>query len=122
MIFRQHIPGPPLAEYVAWFWFYADWVPDHSREHVLPDGTFELIINLQEQPRKLFDREDAARYTSFRRGWLSGAHSEYLVIDALPASSMMAIRTPVPCPTDPGFRAAGGSGLEDIWCDASVMP
>ena len=41
---------------------------------------------------------------------------------ALPCSSRMAMRTPVPGPTEPGLRAAGGSGFEDIWCDASVMP
>jgi hypothetical protein len=35
---------------------------------------------------------------------------------------MMLIRTSVPRPTDPGLRAAGGSGLDDIWCAASVMP
>jgi AraC-like DNA-binding protein len=86
-----HTPGPPLAHWVDWFWFYDDMYPDHSREHVLPDGTFELIINLQAQPRKLFDRLDASRYQSFRRGWLSGSQSEYLVIDALPDSSMIGV-------------------------------
>jgi len=40
----------------------------------------------------------------------------------LPASSMIAIFTPVPGPTDPGLRAAGGSGFDAIWCDASLIP
>ena len=31
-------------------------------------------------------------------------------------------RLPSPRPTDPGFRAAGGSGLLASWCAASVMP
>ena len=35
---------------------------------------------------------------------------------------MMPIFTPVPGPTDPGLRSAGGSGLDAIWCDASVIP
>jgi AraC-like DNA-binding protein len=91
MMFCRHIPGPPLASYVDWFWYYDDWHPDHSREHVLPDGTFELIVNLRDEHRKLFDRKDAARYQSFRRGWLSGTQSEYIVIDALPGSSMIGV-------------------------------
>jgi AraC-like DNA-binding protein len=91
MTFRQHIPRHPLTQYIAWFWYYDGLETDHSREHVLPDGSFELIINLQEQPRKLFDREDSARFESFRRGWISGAQSEYLVIDSLPGASMMGV-------------------------------
>ena len=42
--------------------------------------------------------------------------------DDCPAASMMPILTPVPGPTEPGLRAAGGCGFEHIWCDASVMP
>ena len=29
---------------------------------------------------------------------------------------------PVPGPTEPALRAAGGNGLEAIWCEASVIP
>jgi AraC-like DNA-binding protein len=87
----RHCPVFPLSRYVDFFWYYVDFNPDHTREHVLPDGTFELIINLQETPRKLFSRSDPGRYTSFRRGWISGAHSKFLVIDALQGSSMIGI-------------------------------
>ncbi len=89
MIFCHHTPDFPLARFVEFFWFYEDFYPSHSLEHVLPDGTFELVIDLREVPRKLFDRDNSQRYASFRRGWVSGAHSKYLVIDALPASSMI---------------------------------
>ena len=54
MSIYRHIPAPPLNQYVDFCWYYVDLSPDHDREHVLPDGTFELIINLQEIPRKLF--------------------------------------------------------------------
>jgi AraC-like DNA-binding protein len=58
-------------------------------EHVLPDGCFELVINLLETPRRLFDRTDPRRATSFQGGWISGAHSEYIVIDTAPGASMI---------------------------------
>ena len=70
---------------------YVDLSPDHDREHVLPDGTFELIVNLQEIPRKLFHGANSAAYDAFERGWISGAHSKFLVIDALPRSSMIGV-------------------------------
>ena len=89
MIFRQYVPGEPLASYVDTFWFYEDLAVPHRRERVLPDGTFQLIINLRDEPRRLFERGGAAQETLFRGAWISGAHSQYIVIDALPGSSMI---------------------------------
>ncbi|HVY69484.1 MAG TPA: helix-turn-helix domain-containing protein [Verrucomicrobiae bacterium] len=89
MIFRRHIPSPPLGQFVQFFWYYEGWDGGHSMEHVLPDGAFELVINLRDESRKLFDRQDHTRHTLFRRGWISGAQSRYLVIDALPGASMI---------------------------------
>src|SRR5438876_8676341 len=84
MSIYRHIPGSPLNQYVDFCWYYVDLSPDHDREHVLPDGTFELIVNLQEIPRKLFHGANSTTYDAFQRGWISGAHSKFLVIDALP--------------------------------------
>ena len=88
MIFRQHAPAEPLGNYVERLWFYGDLFPAHRREHVLPDGTFELIIDLRTEPRRTFDRE-SGRPTLYRDAWFSGTHSQYIVIDALPGSSMI---------------------------------
>src|SRR6267378_1293981 len=101
MRFCRHVPGLPLRLFVEFFWCYDSWYPDHAMENCLPDGSFELIINLQEQPRKLFDREDISRHRAFRRAWLPGTHSGYIVIDALPASSMMGVH----------FKPGRGIGL-----------
>jgi AraC-like DNA-binding protein len=87
----RHSPAPPLNQYVELFWYYVDLFPDHDREHVLPDGTFELIINLQETPRKLFRQVDTSGHDTFKRGWISGAQSKFLMIDALPESSMIGV-------------------------------
>jgi AraC-like DNA-binding protein len=89
MILRRQSVIGPLGDFVDFFWYYKDLESSHAMEHVLPDGTFELIINLRDAPRKLFDRNDTQRYTLFQRGWLSGAHSRYIVIDALPGSSLI---------------------------------
>ena len=89
MIFCRHVPGPPLAAFVDHLWFFEDLETSHRRENVVPDGNFELIIDLRETPRKLFDRENVSRFDTFRRGWISGAHSRYIVIDVLPGASMI---------------------------------
>jgi AraC-like DNA-binding protein len=101
MIFRRYSPGPPLATLVDFLWFFADWDGAHSVEHVLPDGTFELVINLRDEPRKKFHPDDLNQYATYRRGWVSGAHSRYIVIDAVHGASMVGAH----------FRPGGAAAL-----------
>jgi AraC-like DNA-binding protein len=101
MIFCRHIPAEPLARYVDWLWFFQDITPAHRREHVLPDGTFELIIDLRDEPRRLFHRTDAARDKFFRGGWISGTHSRYITIDVRAHASMIGVH----------FKAGGAAAI-----------
>jgi len=89
MILRRHVPELPLAQFVEFMWYYDGWEGTHSMERVLPDGSFELVINLRDDARKLFDRDDWSRAISFRNGWLSGTHSRFIVIDTVPGASMI---------------------------------
>lgn len=91
MIYRTHRPGPPLDEFVDWFWFFDDLQVAHEVERVLPDGTFELVIDLRDTPRKLFHREEGSAYREFRGAWLSGTRSDYIVIDVLNNASMIGV-------------------------------
>ena len=43
-------------------------------------------------------------------------------LDVAAVRSTIRISAPAGIPTDPSYRAAGGSGLEAIWWVASVMP
>jgi len=63
--------------------------PTHRREHVLPDGSTELVINLDGAPRKRFDPTDPRRFDTFRRAWVSGPQPEFILIDVLPQATMM---------------------------------
>jgi AraC-like DNA-binding protein len=119
----RHTPGTPLNYYVDFFWYYVDFLPDHDREYVLPDGTFELIINLQETPRKLFHTVDATSWDDFRRGWISGAQWKFLIIDALPLSSMIGVHfKPGGAAAVLGLPASELAGrvieLDAVWGDA----
>jgi AraC-like DNA-binding protein len=91
MVYCTHIPAAPLSEFVDWFWFYEGLDLPHRRERVLPDGSTELIINLDDSRRKLFDRERPHRFQTFHRAWLSGARSDYILIDVLPRASMIGV-------------------------------
>jgi len=89
MNYAEKAPAPPLSHYIERLWYYDSLDLTHSRERILPDGGFELIINLEDRRRKLFDRHDPSRYQLFHRGWISGAHAEHLVIDVLRGATMI---------------------------------
>lgn len=82
-------PRVELREFVDRLWFYEGLSPAHRLERVLPDGTFELCINLRAEPRHVYERKDHQPVASYRQAWFSGAHRQHIVIDTGRDSSMV---------------------------------
>lgn len=91
MIFATHVPRPPLNQFIEMLWFHEGFNADHRLERVLPDGSMELIINLRDEKRHVFDPVNRQPRESYRRSWLSGPHSEFIVIDTAPDASMIGV-------------------------------
>lgn len=96
MFYQTHTPGPPLDRFVDCMWLYSGYQPVHSMEKVLPHGGVELVIDLQAPGsgigRRLHDRQDVEQVRWFRQSWLSGLHTEHIVIGADADSAMMGVR------------------------------
>jgi AraC-like DNA-binding protein len=92
MLLHLHRPGPPLDRFVELVTYYSGYEPDHSKERLLPDGAVEIIVDLTDTPKRLYDRGDHARSTAFREAWISGMRREWIVIEAAPGASMVVIR------------------------------
>jgi AraC-like DNA-binding protein len=101
MIFVTHQPCPALCEFVSWFWFYDGYNPAHRLERLMPDGTFELCINLRDEVRHVYDRDKHQPVAAYRGAWLSGTHARHIVIDSTPDSSMMGVH----------FKPGGAAGV-----------
>src|SRR2546429_612559 len=43
LMLLTHRPGPPLASYVEALWYYDGCQTAHHREHVLPNGKFQIF-------------------------------------------------------------------------------
>jgi len=91
MIYRLRVPQAPLSYFVENLWFYRDLEVDHTKEKLLPDAAVELIIDLGEGAKKLYDRRDTLRYNGYQRCWISGMQREYIVIGAEKGASMMGV-------------------------------
>ena len=89
MIFRMRVPRAPLSQFVENLWFYQDLEVNYTKEKLLPDAAVEMIIDLGDGPKKLYDRHNTLRYTGYHRCWISGMQTRYLIIGAEKGSSMM---------------------------------
>ena len=89
-LLRTYIPQPPLSAFVDMFWLY-EGQQQHARERRLPDGSMELVINLREEFLHVYDRQHHDQFQSFRGGLISGAHSEYVVLDTTCLTSVIGI-------------------------------
>jgi hypothetical protein len=81
MRFARHIPAPPLSEFVELLWLYEGYQQPHAKERLLPDGSMELVINLNEDVTRVYDPHDTAKFQTLRGPVMVGAHSEFFVID-----------------------------------------
>jgi AraC-like DNA-binding protein len=92
VVLHLHKPRPPLDRFVELVTYFVGYQPGHTKERLLPDGAVEIIIDLTDEPKKLYDRNDLSRFTNFRRAWISGMRREWIVIEATPGASMVVIR------------------------------
>lgn len=90
MIYRIHIPQPPLSYFIEHFFYYDGFHAEHIMEKFLPDGSVDLLIDLMETPKKLFHNEEGTAYTTFKKSWISGMKTNYILIDAS-VSNMMGV-------------------------------
>jgi len=89
MLYRTRVPKAPLSHFVETLWFYQDLDVGHTKEKLLPDASMELIIDLSEGPKRLYDNRDLNRYTTFSRCWVSGLQRQFIVLGVERGSSMM---------------------------------
>ena len=89
MIFRSHVPGPPLSDFVELMWFGEDYIVPHALERVMPTGDMSLIVNLYEDSTRVYDSTNQAKYKTLNGMIVVGAHSEFAVIDTAEQRSTM---------------------------------
>ena len=82
MIYRIHKPAPPLSPFIDFLFYYEGFHAEHNMEKLLPDGSIDLLIDLTETPKKLYHNEEATSFTTFKKSWISGMKTRYILIDA----------------------------------------
>jgi AraC-like DNA-binding protein len=90
MLYLSHVPRPPLCDFVEYLWLLSD-APAHAKERIVPSGTLELVINLREDAIRIYDRTRTDECKTFPGMVVSGAYSDFFVIDTAEHALMMGV-------------------------------
>jgi AraC-like DNA-binding protein len=101
MQYSIHRPRPPLSGLVEYLWALHD-APAHARERIVPSGTIELVINLDEDELRIYDPAAAReRCRRFRGALVSGCYGAPFEVDTREHASIVGVH----------FRPGGAAGL-----------
>jgi AraC-like DNA-binding protein len=81
MIYRTHVTGPPLADFVELMWFSDGYTAPHRLERVLPTGDMSIIINLDADRTRVYDADNVRKCKTMNGAILVGPYSNFSVID-----------------------------------------
>jgi methylphosphotriester-DNA--protein-cysteine methyltransferase len=91
MLHRTYGPGSPLSHFVDDVWLYDDYTPAHPRERILPSGTIELVVNLNDDEMRIYDRRRAGVCERFSGAIVSGTYHRFFVIDTAEEASLLGV-------------------------------
>ena len=80
MLFRTYIPGYPLNAFVQNLFYFEGFTPDHAVDRFLPDGNTEIVIDLTDSPKYIYDNETLKEIQSCHNVWVSGVRTEPITI------------------------------------------
>ena len=92
MNFNQFQLDSPFDRFVESIFHFEGYTPEHSIEKVIPDGSINLIFELDGMVRHVFDNETHQPIADYERVWLSGVQRNYISISAHKNSEMFVIR------------------------------
>ncbi|MCU1234315.1 MAG: transcriptional regulator, AraC family [Candidatus Solibacter sp.] len=109
-----------LAGFVDLLWWSEGPAPVHRMERLLPDGSAELVVNLNEDQCRVYDPRDPTRYERLPGGVVVGPHSNFFLLDTAEQQSVVGIHfrpggvfpfLPLPASELHGLQV----GLDDLW-------
>ncbi len=91
MVFQEHIPAFPLNLFIESFIYYRDYNPVHSVDRFLPDGNVNIVFDLTDYPKYIYDNETLKEIQACRHVWFSGIRNKFITIPSGKDSEMFII-------------------------------
>lgn len=90
MFYLTYSPGPPISEFVDYFWLF-EGGQTPRKERIVPSGTMELVINLRDDEVRIYDPDQPEKHRRFSGAVQSGTYSSIFVVDAMQHESMLGV-------------------------------
>ncbi len=91
MVFKLHTPSYPLHIFIESFIYYRDFNPVHSIDRFLPDGNINVVFDLTDYPKYIYDNDTLKEIQTCRSVWFSGIRNNYISIPSGRDSEMFII-------------------------------
>src|SRR5262245_58720695 len=91
MIFKLHIPSAPLDQFIESFVYYKDYNPVHTIDRFLPDGNINLVIDLTDYPKFIYDNHTLKEIQVCKNVWFSGIRNHFITIPSGRDSEMFVV-------------------------------
>ena len=91
MITKLHIPAYPLNQFIDHFFYYTGFDAEYSINRFLPDGNVQMIFDLTDHPKYIYDNETLKKIQSCRKVWFSGFRTEPITIPSGKESEMLVV-------------------------------
>ncbi len=92
MISKIHIPDFPLNGFISHFFYYTGYHPEHEVERLLPDGDVQIIFELTERPKHIYDNETLKEKQTCKSVWFAGFRTEPITIPSGRESEMVVVQ------------------------------
>jgi AraC-like DNA-binding protein len=90
VLYLSYRPGPPLDQFVDYFWQIRGGQTPRL-EKILPCGSTELVINLKNDAIDIHDAEHPEQYRRFSGAVFSGTYSRSFICNALQHEAIMGV-------------------------------
>lgn len=91
MIAKLHIPIAPLNQFIESFFYYTGLNPEHSVDRFLPDGNVQMIFDLTDHPKYIYDNDTLKEVQTCKNVWFSGFRTEPITIPSGKESEMLIV-------------------------------
>lgn len=91
MVLEVYVPAHPLSLFVESFLYYRDYNPSHTVDRFLPDGNVNIVIDLTDYPKFIYDNDTLKEIQSCRNIWFSGIRNKFITIPSGRDSEMFVI-------------------------------
>jgi len=91
MIYKNVMPCPRLSPFISHFTYYKDYITNHRLDRFLPNGNIEIVIDLTNEPKYIYDNHSLKEKQSCNKIWISGIRNQPITIPSGRESEMFVI-------------------------------